>query len=836
MAGDKGEMTDVGTQIPVFLQFANGLSVALVLTFVAILFRQRWQPGSPLLSALVDGVIFGLIGIAVMFFPFPVAPGAALDVRVVPVVLAGPFGGPGAAVVAGLIVAGYRAFLGGPGVVAEIGAILTVAVIGMIAARNWGEMTLRLGAWYLLLVGGGLVAATLGWTLILPEDLMPTALRTYTLPVAVTLPLGVLVLGTLLLYEARRRRIEISLRESEARLRAIIHASPAGIYLKDPDGRYTLVNDIFARRFALPPGEIVGNTAAKFLPGEMAGKIVHQDREVAEEGKVATYEFKTPYADGTIHDEVTVKFPVVDAGGSVIAIGGICTDITELKRAEEAARQGEALFREFFETAELVFITLDAAGRLTACNDFLLRLTGYSRGEVIGANWVDTFIPLEEREPLRQILGDTIDARDHVIQPHFENAILTRSGSLRIIAWDSVLTHESDGTVDTILSVGVDVTERNQALATIRREKDRAESYLAIAGTIILALDTDGTITLINRKGCEVLGYPQDELTGKNWLETVTPPDLRGEANLFFQRCLAGRDETLENNESEVMTKSGERRLIAWHNSPLENEQGNIVGSLSSGIDITNQRRAEAEAKTLRDNLAHVARLSTMGEMATGFAHELNQPLTAINNYAQGALRRLQGRGASVEELIPVLKRLSEQSERAGDVIRRIRWFIRKNAPTKTPMDINHAVLNALTFLNDEIAETGVRLDLRLDDRIPEISADSVQIQQVLINLGRNALDAMRTTETGPRRLEFATKMNADSLIEVTVSDTGPGIPPEIQSELFEPFVTSKPDGLGIGLSICRSLVQVHGGDLSAFPRAGGGTTFIFTLPVEGPN
>lgn len=829
-------MTAFHDPLAVFLQFANGLAVALVLAFVAIVFRNKLQIKSVVAAKVFDGAVFGVIGIAVMFFPVQILPGAALDVRVVPVVLAGPFGGPAAAIIAGLIVGGYRLYLGGPGVVAGTGAILTVAALGAFIAVHWEEKARRFGVGHLLLIGMGLVAATLGWTLILPAELVPISLRTFTLPVLISHPLGVVVLGLLLIYETRRQHTETALRESEARLRAIVENSSAGIYLKDTEGRYVLANEEFLKRFGLSREDLIGKTAANFRQAEIASRIAEQDRDIVENRRAATFEFETDYADGTIHWEMNVKFPVIDAFGALAGIGGISADITQWKRAEETARRSEAQFREFFEKAELVFLTVAPGGQVVNCNGFLLRLTGHRRVEVIGTDWFDTFIPPEEREMIRRMFQETMREGHLVIPPHFENDILTRSGAPRTIAWDNAIVRDPDGLVHGMTSVGVDITERKRAIATIRTEKDRAERYLSIAGTLIIALDREGTITLINRKCCEVLEYAQGDLIGRNWFDTVVPADARDKVRAILLRMLHDGGEAIPQFENEIETKSGRRRLIVWHNSVLRDENGDVTGGLSSGIDITDQRRAEEEASNLRDKLAHVARLSTMGEMATGFAHELNQPLAAINNYAKGALRRLQkidtpGR----DELIDAMNKLAEQAERAGDVIRRIRWFVQKNAPQTTAIDINNAIRHTVELFRDDVLRHDVLLDLDLAGSLPDVQADGIQIQQVILNLCRNGMEAMDACPIGNRRLTIRTRRGRGNAVEITVDDTGPGLAPEIGNDLFEPFITTKPDGMGIGLSICRSIVVAHGGILSAKSSKETGTTFQFTLPTIDP-
>ncbi len=697
-------MSASSSQTAALLQFVNGLSIALVLAFVALLLRHALKFKGTWGYALYDGVMFGMIGIAIMQFPFPIEPGAALDVRVVPVAIAGLFSNPAAAIIAGAIVGGYRMFLGGPGVIAGTGAILTAAALGAVFADRWRGNLDRIGLGALMLVGLGLVVITLGWTLILPTDIVGAALKTYTIPVLITHPLGVIVLGSLVFYEQKRRRTELALRESEARLSAIAENSPTAIYLKDLDGRYTLINDLFAERLGIPRDEIIGQTATDFLLQNLSLRVQDQDRKVIESRRPQTFEVEMPYADGTTHIEMAVKFPIFDADGTATGLGGLSTDITEWKRAEEAARRNEARFREFFEKAHLLFLSLDSDARVIACNDYVVRLTGFDRSDLLGRDWIETAVPEDERPMIRGVFQEALQSNRHETPLHFENDIQTRTGEKRRIVWDSVVTQNPADTAPTTIAVGADVTE---------------------------------------------------------------------------------------------------------------------------------QRHAEAEAQSLRDRLAHVARVGTMGEMATGFAHELNQPLAAINNYAHGTLLRLERDPIDVHEIVRALTQLAKQAERAGEIIRRIRSFVKKNAPAKIPTDLNRSILDALAFLKVDAADAGVTLHLALDKTLPEIAADSVQIQQVVINLVKNAIEVLRTVHDRPPRIEIGTLAIDGRRVEVTVSDNGPGLPPEIIADLFEPFVTTKTDGMGIGLSICRSTVQAHGGELTAAPRPDNGTVFRFVLPIS---
>jgi PAS domain S-box-containing protein len=821
------------SSFPVWIEFGENVAVAIALASIIIALSRLFDLSNPKSKSIFIGIGFGLIGIAIMLTPVEILPGIPVDARLIPVSVAGLFGGPGAAILACGIVAAIEFGMAGPEMVSGMVTIVAAGALGGIASKVWVEQTKRFNALQYFGIGVAVFVLTVCSFLALPNDRMAWTISTIAIPAAIFIPLGTMLLGILMSAEYKRADADAELRRHEAQFREVIENSPAAVYLKDPDGRYRMINQEYLNRFQLVAKDVIGNTADGIFPGPLAARLKAQDKSVIAERRAKSFEVEMAYADGTTHAEIAIKFPIFGDDGAIVGIGGVTTDITEWAQAKAAVRRIEERYQEFFENAELVFLALDKNGRISSCNDHLASLTGHDRDDIVGADWIETFIPDDERSLVRKIFHETMKTGAVAVPPHFENDILAKDGTHKTISWDSVINRDAEGRNSGITCVGVDVTARRHALIELHQEKERAEQYLAIAGSIIVALDARATITLINRKGCEVLGHSQAELIGANWIDTAIPEDQRQGVSDVLGRVMAGKIEPVECFENEVVTKSGARRLIAWTNSYISDNDGNIVASLSSGEDITDRTRAENEAKALQTRLAQVLRLSTMGEMAAGFAHELNQPLAAINNYAQGTLRHLRRGKTNAEDLIPALEKLSAQAERAGEVIRRIRWFVQKNAPDKTPTDLNQTIRNAAEFMQGEMIEHDIVLDFNLGEDLPKIPADAVQIQQVVMNLSRNAIEAMKSTQRNPRRLTIGTTANADAGVEISVSDTGPGLSPDVEAELFEPFVTDKPDGMGIGLSICRSLVQAHGGSLRAESVLGEGTTFRFTIPQE---
>jgi signal transduction histidine kinase len=263
-----------------------------------------------------------------------------------------------------------------------------------------------------------------------------------------------------------------------------------------------------------------------------------------------------------------------------------------------------------------------------------------------------------------------------------------------------------------------------------------------------------------------------------------------------------------------------------------------VVAALSVYIarELDRQRTAELRAKAAlqsRDaEMAHLLRVSAMGEMAAQLAHELTQPLGAIANYAAGCRRRLEATPGQPAELIGAVDRIGREALRAGEIIRRLRGFVRKAEPRRAPVDVNALVREVAELVDGEARERGVAIDLSLQPALPDVDADAVEIEQVLINLARNALEAMQESPGDTPTLTVATRLQDAALVEVIVRDTGPGLANGTEV-IFEPFHTTKPNGLGMGLAISRTIVESHGGTLAALPNPIRGATFRFTLPAK---
>ncbi len=346
----------------------------------------------------------------------------------------------------------------------------------------------------------------------------------------------------------------------------------------------------------------------------------------------------------------------------------------------------------------------------------------------------------------------------------------------------------------------------------------------------IVVIDRSGAIRSINKATERVFRYAAAELVGRN-VKVLMPAPYAGEHDSYLANYLRTGDKKIIGIGRDVFGRRKDGSIFPMSLAVGETEvEGEIifVGILH---DLTDQQVAERRIQDLQAELLHTSRLSVMGQMASTMAHELNQPLTAVMNYLEAARHLLQSGPQSTERVGDLMGRAVGQAERAGEVIRNLRQFVRKGETDRRSESLNKLVEEALALAMVGARQSGVRVSLDLDDSLMPISVDRVQIQQVVLNLVRNAVEAMEAVER--RELTIATQlMTGEDIAEVRIVDSGPGIAPEIADRLFQPFVTTKKAGMGLGLSICREIVEAHHGRLSAAPNPSGGTVFRLALPI----
>jgi PAS domain S-box-containing protein len=381
------------------------------------------------------------------------------------------------------------------------------------------------------------------------------------------------------------------------------------------------------------------------------------------------------------------------------------------------------------------------------------------------------------------------------------------------------------------MGVMLDITDRKRAEESLTKERLFLRQVIDTDPNFIFAKDRDGRFTLANQAVAEAYGTTVENLIGKT--DADFNPNL-GEVE-SFRRIDREVIDTLKERfipEEHITDTRGKVRWVQTVKRPIIDSDGSARQVLGASTDITQRKQTELELRRQRAELTHVARVSLMGELAASLAHELNQPLTAILSNAQAALRFMSSKPADLEEVREILQDIVKDNSRAGEVIRRMRALVKKEELEFATLDLASLIGDVVMLVHSDAVLQNVRISLDFPDNLPSVRGDRVQLQQVLLNILLNAFDAMKECPVSERKVEVQAKRQVAHFIEVTVIDRGPGLTADKLDKIFQPFFTTKGEGLGMGLSISRSIIEAHGGRLWAENNPDRGATFYFTLPI----
>jgi PAS domain S-box-containing protein len=500
-----------------------------------------------------------------------------------------------------------------------------------------------------------------------------------------------------------------------------------------------------------------------------------------------------------------------------------------VSEGETVLNKGDIITKELLEdiidSMEGGVLTVDRNMRITTFNHAAEEISGFRREEVLN-------------QECRQILKGDFCKNDCPVKKTIETGetffgyevmITNKEGKkIPVNITTSALRSRNNEVIGAVENFR-DLTKHKGLWGKLREERNRAQQYLNIAGVIIIAINDKGLVILINKKGCDVLGYKEEEIVGKNWFDLCVPEKVREKRKETFRKVMAGEKEEVEDYENTVVTKSGEERIIAWHNSTLKDDKGGIIGTLSSGEDIT--KRKETEVELIRSE-----KLASLGQLAASVAHEVNNPLAGILVYTTLLLKKYQDKKLQTEETENQLLKMKKELERTSGIIRNLLDFSRQSDADMRPIELNKVVEAALLLVRHQISLENIGLELKLGRELPLVLAAFDQIQQVLVNIILNATQAM--PEGG--KLSIATsvaksvKINESfkNTVRIDVTDTGVGIPKENMGKLFTPFFTTKEKGkgVGLGLPVVHGIIERHKGKIEVASELNRGTTFTIYL------
>jgi two-component system, LuxR family, sensor kinase FixL len=488
-------------------------------------------------------------------------------------------------------------------------------------------------------------------------------------------------------------------------------------------------------------------------------------------------------------------------------------------------------YRAILEAAVDAIIVIDHRGAIEEFSLRAQRLFGYAAEEVIGRN-VSMLMP----EPHQ-------GAHDGYMHRYMQ------TGERRVIGKGrEVWARRKDGSLFPCdLSVGEvagsepprfvgflhDITARKESEEQLRRSEAelRLAQQLANLGNYVIHAkreERDYYSPQLHR----ILGIESDpSAVGGEYLERWVHPVDRSRVAEAFVRMNSGNAPL--DIEYQIVLRDGSIRHLHHLAQAVRDADGAVVKYIGTIHDITDRRRAEDDARVLQERLTHFSRLSTMGEMAAGLAHEINQPLSAIATYARASQRLMAQPGSDPNDVVAALEQINAQALRAGEVIRRLRNFVKNREVKREPVDCARLLEDLSTLAETDARLHNIRLRLECAEALPTVYADPIQLQQVVLNLVRNAIDAMSEAPENRREVVLSTRLDADGEVEITVADRGTGLAAGATEHLFNPFFTTKASGTGLGLAISRSIVRAHGGRLWHTPNDDCGVRFHFTLPVS---
>jgi PAS domain S-box-containing protein len=651
--------------------------------------------------------------------------------------------------------------------------------------------------------------------------LRATAFRTEgelpkALPTAMILGLSIIILWSLVLLRTHvRRRVQV-----EKERDRLFNMSLDLLCIVDMDGTFRRCNPAFARILGYDPVPLPGRALIDIVHSDDIPDTLEQMRQLAT-GRPVSFENRCRCADGTFKWLAWSINPVLEEK----LVYAVAHDITGRKATEDALR-AESAFRKAMEESVITGMrAIDLSGRIIYVNSAFCRMVGFGEDELVGAVPPFPYWPDEELDVCGVNLDRTLAGQAPV--SGFEMRIRRKNGErLDARFYLSPLIDLAGKQTGWMASV-TDITEPKRVRAALEEAQVRFEAVLDGLDAAVFVADTGSDeILFANRTFKNIYGFDAVGQTARG--VAVAQPDSDD-----YQVDLLGLDVAqlpLELFDGEVQHPlSGRWYHVREHATRWVD--GRVV-RMGIATDITDRKQNAEVSRQQAERLQHTSRLITMGEMASTLAHELNQPLAAISSYNTGCLNCLADGTADPEELREIHEKLGRQARRAGEIIRRVHDFVRRSEPKREPLDVNAIIRDAVGLMEADTRKRRMRIRIDLAPRLPEIAADPVMIEQTIVNLVRNGMDAMEDNPRERRTVQIMSGEEGGQVI-VRIADQGKGIEPDTARRLFEPFFSTKQEGMGMGLNICRSIAELHHGRLGFEANPDGGTIFVLSLPIE---
>lgn len=630
--------------------------------------------------------------------------------------------------------------------------------------------------------------------------------------------------------DRRRDELEPQLRSVETpRVNERIFSSafqqaPIAMALVDPSGRPFHVNRALCGMLGYSEAELLSENVTRMIhPDDVMRTREQLGPVLCREIDIVQAETRYVHKDGSVVHVLLSACLVGPTGDPSNHLVFQLQDVTDRIRSENELRQREARLQLLTDHMPAIVWTFDRDLRLTSVRGGRpLQLLEGTAADFVGRTVMEIF-GIENRQthpiPLfdRALEGEAVN---------FETDWNGRRFQVHIDPFRHAGTDEAE-----CIGVSLDVTEKKLAEEALRESERRYRAIVEEQMELVCRWKPDTTLTFVNREYASILGKEPEELIGVPLLSLV-PEEDRDDVDRHLAELIARvtpeRPSPLQMYEQRVVDANQQATFWQWTERGIFDEHGRLLEVQSVGRNVTALKQAETRIRQHQAQLAQVGRARTLGETAAGLAHELNQPLAAVINFTRGCIHRLRSGQSSNDALIEAMGQVVTQAERAAEIVRGLRRFISNTDALRIWTPVNAFVEESLPYVETEARRYGVRVRTLLAPQAPRVQIDRSQLEQVLLNLVRNGAEAMG--EAGGD-LTIVTKANGDGEVEVAVRDAGVGISAADAARMFEPFFTTKRDGLGIGLTLSRSIIEAHGGRLWATANPEGGTTFHFTLP-----
>jgi PAS domain S-box-containing protein len=617
-----------------------------------------------------------------------------------------------------------------------------------------------------------------------------------------------------------RKRAEEVLRE-QAGLLDLTHDT---VFVRDMNDVITYWNRGAAELYGWTREEAVGKVSHQLMQTIFRAPLEEINAELLRTGRWEG-ELVHTKRDGTQVIVASRWSRQQDEQGRPLATLETNNDITERKRAEEERRYNTRLLRTLTDNASSMLFMVDAAGLTTFVNPAVERITGYHAAELIGQVVHDKIHhsypdgrPYPSSEcPLRGAVRMRKPVRG-------EDLFVRKDGTFFPVRYSASPVFRDSVLVGAVIEI-YDVTESKAAEEEVRKQAE----LLRLAHDAILVRDLESRVIFWNHGAEKTYGWTAEEAIGRvthELLQTRFPVSLEA---VDFALQEQGEWE----GELTHISRNGTAIVVTSRQSLRRDERGAAAAILEINREITERKLAEEALRKAQAELSHVTRVTTLGEMTASIAHEVNQPLSGIITNGNACLRWLAGDSPNLDEAREAVRRIMRDGNRASDVISRIRALVSKTDTEKSRLDVNDAIQEVAALAQGEVRRNSVALRTELAHDLPPVVGDRVQLQQVILNLVMNGVEAMASVADRPRELLIYSQQHESDKVLVAVRDSGTGLHSENLDRLFEPFFSTKPKGMGMGLAISRSIIESHGGRLWAVPNDGPGVTFEFALPVE---